>query len=214
MSSYQDPIYAMFKTFLDYHISHNRSSEQRCAPNFDVRETSDTYYLEGEFPGVVKKSDITLHWLDTHTLVIEAWVTEANPYRNWSDFTTQANIQALEGRSSTQGRIVEIDSITGEEQWGVSSSEMTNWLGERKIGKFQRLFSFPHEIDIENTSARLEDGLLYMRVPKLDIKTVKHRTAEIENFRQSDSQKWRVQWGFVRECGCSSVIIVLILIFN
>ncbi|KAI5849504.1 HSP20-like chaperone [Morchella snyderi] len=40
------------------------------------------------------------------------------------------------------------------------------WVSERAFGPFQRTFSFPGVVDIENVSASLEAGLLRIRVPK------------------------------------------------
>ena len=46
--------------------------------------------------------------------------------------------------------------------------EMPPWLilGERRIGSFRREFSFPVDVDMEKLSAKLEAGLLTIKVPK------------------------------------------------
>lgn len=40
------------------------------------------------------------------------------------------------------------------------------WVSERAFGSFQRIFSFPGFIDIDNVSASLDSGLLKIVVPK------------------------------------------------
>ena len=46
--------------------------------------------------------------------------------------------------------------------------EMPPWLilGERRIGSFRREFNFPVDVDMEKLSAKLEAGLLTIKVPK------------------------------------------------
>lgn len=40
------------------------------------------------------------------------------------------------------------------------------WVSERVFGSFQRIFSFPGSIDIDNVNASLDSGLLRIVVPK------------------------------------------------
>lgn len=44
---------------------------------------------------------------------------------------------------------------------------------ERTVGKFWRQFRMPADADVENVSARLEDGVLRIRVPKVKEQKVK-----------------------------------------
>lgn len=46
------------------------------------------------------------------------------------------------------------------------TNKLKTWVSERAFGPFQRTFSFPGVVDIENVSASLEAGLLRIRVPK------------------------------------------------
>lgn len=39
-------------------------------PRFDIRETNDAYFLDGELPGIEQK-DIDLEFTDPHTLVVK-----------------------------------------------------------------------------------------------------------------------------------------------
>jgi HSP20 family molecular chaperone IbpA len=57
-----------------YHSRHGRRHEAKFSPDFDLRETPEAYYFEGEFPGVKDCSAIKLQWIDGHTLRIEGTV--------------------------------------------------------------------------------------------------------------------------------------------
>jgi HSP20 family protein len=46
------------------------------------------------------------------------------------------------------------------------TKKLKTWVSERAFGPFQRTFSFPGVVDIENVNASLEAGLLRIRVPK------------------------------------------------
>ena len=45
--------------------------------------------------------------------------------------------------------------------------------GERRIGPFRRHFTFPEEVDMEKLVAKLDAGLLNIRVPKKGLTAVK-----------------------------------------
>ncbi|KAF8244778.1 HSP20-like chaperone, partial [Wilcoxina mikolae CBS 423.85] len=52
------------------------------------------------------------------------------------------------------------------------------WLAERTFGTFQRTFSFPTPVALEDVSAKLENGLLQIVVPKVRFEGV--RRIEVE----------------------------------
>lgn len=49
---------------------HSGSSPQMYSPYFDIRETDDAYYLDGELPGVLLK-DLEIEFEDSHRLNIK-----------------------------------------------------------------------------------------------------------------------------------------------
>src|SRR5438034_6671522 len=50
------------------------------SPRFDMRETEDTYHIEGEFPGV-SRSDIEIELSDPQTIVIKGHAKREYPSR-------------------------------------------------------------------------------------------------------------------------------------
>lgn len=54
------------------------------SPIFDVRETDEAFYFDGEFPGVRSKDDIRPQWIDKRTLVISATITKVDLEKEWN----------------------------------------------------------------------------------------------------------------------------------
>lgn len=53
------------------------------SPSFDIRETDDAYYLEGEFPGVRDPNAIFIERLGSRALLIEARATKLDLKQEW-----------------------------------------------------------------------------------------------------------------------------------
>jgi HSP20 family molecular chaperone IbpA len=64
------------------------------SPNFDIRETDDAYYLEGEFPGVRDQNAIFIERLGSRALLIEARATKLDLKQEWG-------VEADEGSDAT-----------------------------------------------------------------------------------------------------------------
>jgi HSP20 family molecular chaperone IbpA len=155
-------------------------------PNFDIRETADAYYLEGEFPGVRDRDSIFIEHLGSRGLLIEARSKKLDLSREWgigthlgsgdvapsslgpggfgraqADEHSEARAaKAVEGKASKVGK----DQKGGEQPAGL---RVHDCLSERPVGCLQRSFTFPEPVDYKNLKARLKDGLLRVRVPKV-----------------------------------------------
>lgn len=154
-------------------------------PSFDVRESSEGYYLDGELPGV-DQSNIEIEFSDPQTLVVKGH-TERN-YQSQSQSPSETETEA-EAESTPSPRrhqaTVEDDE---DEQIATSDTEVTAeaeaeaeteptkqttdlkafhfWASERSIGEFQRTFTFPGRVDQDNVRANLKNGILSVYVPK------------------------------------------------
>lgn len=60
---------------------------------------------------------------------------------------------------------------------------------ERTVGKFWRQFRMPADADVENVSARLEDGVLRIRVPKVKEEAVKKEPKVISIVSDDEGEK-------------------------
>lgn len=59
-------------------------------------------------------------------------------------------------------------SLSGERQIEDENEEVRYHRREREAGKFSRIISLPSEIDPDRIEAKLEDGILTVRVPKAE----------------------------------------------
>ncbi|KAI5838157.1 HSP20-like chaperone [Morchella snyderi] len=141
------------------------------APNFDIHETDSAYVLEGELPGLDDKSKLNIEFTDDKTLLIrgkiEKSVTRSSPDTEAADGEKKKDSQVAKQTDDSQKQV----SKQSEGQ------QLRYWVSERTVGEFQRSFSFPGGIDIDNVKANLEHGLLKIVVPKKEV--VKGRKVEI-----------------------------------
>lgn len=170
-----------------------QSSFNSFTPSFDVKETKDSYVLDGELPGITDKSSLDLTFVDPHTLVIKGRVERNNesgkPEDTAADATTTNSAPATPAESETSSTNYHAPMV--EEEGGEATVSATEgavtkaasaptevqkqqnpenpnkyWIRERYVGEFQRSFSFPHKVDHDAVKASLKDGILSVVVPK------------------------------------------------
>ncbi|MCJ1340460.1 hypothetical protein MMC09_005756 [Bachmanniomyces sp. S44760] len=159
-------------------------------PKFDVRETKDSYELNGELPGV-DHDHVSIEFSDSHTIVIkgrsEREITDGNLNAALEHTTTQdltaetskhtkgsyhkASVEDDDSEDDTAGRATPTTSTTGTETTKSSSRQpetpkSRSWINERSVGDFHRSFSFPSRVDQDNVKASLRNGILSIVIPK------------------------------------------------
>jgi len=139
-------------------------------PKFDARETDNAFELYGELPGI-ERDNINIEFTDPQTLVIRgrserAYASPTGLVGNGDE--QQASTIAEKGEEHTTMR--KDSSGNGEEYHDEDktrpASDNKYWLQERTVGEFARIFSFPSRIDQDGVSARLNNGILSVVVPK------------------------------------------------
>ncbi|KAF3939381.1 hypothetical protein ABW19_dt0208556 [Dactylella cylindrospora] len=139
------------------------------SPSFDVKETKDSYILDGELPGISDKSALDLSFVDANTLVIKGRIErnnesgrpEAAGKEGGENTHYHSPTVEEEGSSST-----EVTKTSGNTEVGPAQESDKYWVRERYVGEFQRAFSFPQNVDHEAVKASLKDGILSVVVPK------------------------------------------------
>ena len=171
---------------------HDSNNEPVFLPNFDIRETDDAYYLEGEFPGVRDTDSIFIEHLGSRGLTIEARSQKLDLSREWG-IDTEVGSGGVAPSSVGPGGLSG-DGSVGKVEAGKTSEahpaktvkakeskvrhdheaseqaaglKVHDCLSERPVGRLQRSFTFPEQVDFKNLKARLKDGLLKVRVPKV-----------------------------------------------
>ncbi|KAF9870002.1 hsp20-like protein [Colletotrichum karsti] len=168
-------------------------------PKFDVREVEDAYELHGELPGM-KKEDVSIEFTDPHTLHIRGRVertytagtppagllqqgtemsgalTDGKEERPRSASAHKATVEdENEAESTSANTVAEVDKKKDQQPQGPVDNAKY-WVSERSVGEFSRVFNFPGQISQENVSAKFQDGILTIRVPKAP----KHETRRIQ----------------------------------
>jgi HSP20 family molecular chaperone IbpA len=184
-----DREYGPFSRFLDdiFHYgravegAHGRSHKNipTFQPKFDVIELDDAYKLHGELPGLQKK-DIHVEFIEPRTLLISGKIERSSSYgslpEGWlgvtqSPVTEQGEFSGQsekEGKSKEEaqndGKNIAVEGSKGTE----TATYPKTWVSERSVGEFSRTFSFPHHIQQDETEASLDNGVLYVKIPKTE----------------------------------------------
>lgn len=193
----------------DRHFSHRHRFMNCFIPRFDLEEDSHSYYLYGELPGA-KVEDITIEAHGENTLVVYGRTNR--PYslsQNQDkenkgtppsdDGNTYVNVKASDAEKPIPGqhspaasnekpnpphhdpnRLVSHDSSTEAVN---KLPQRRTLLSERLVGEFHRTFTFPCPIAEEGVKASMENGVLYLLVPKVEGRT-RGRRIQIEQNRQ------------------------------
>jgi HSP20 family protein len=155
--------------------SNSKQSQERFfAPRFDLKESKDTYLLEGELPGIDQK-DISIEFTDEHTLIVsgrsEVKREEGTRPKEIEGGEKVAIKDAphkasVEDESATHSGEVTTTESTEVVRSGGKDPEHTYWVSERVSGSFTRSFSFPQRVDQDAVKASLKNGILSIVVPK------------------------------------------------
>lgn len=117
-------------------------------PDVDIRDAIAHYLLEIEVPGVRYSANIRCQWTSSKTLIVSGEI-ERPAYGQQKKTTSTAggerNIPATDDDEEEPPYVL---------------------VGERRIGSFKRLFTFPVDVDTEKLTAKLDAGLLCITVPK------------------------------------------------
>ena len=168
------------------------------SPSFDVCESDSAFFLEGEFPGVGTKDDITIEKLGPRTLLVESNMARFDLYDEWGlpalaplSATQSGSVEQLHhhrgaNRGMARGRDQEggdrPDNPRSEQQDVRRDADGLHIrLAERHVGYLQRSFTFPSPVDIDAMKARLRHGLLVMMIPKARDGRHESRKIDIED---------------------------------
>lgn len=165
-------------------LSHDRRgmNGRSLSPVFDLRETPTAYFLEGEFPGISGRSAIKLQWLNGRTLRVEGNVDKLDLGDEWESKGDVVKGEQSGGDEMSPSRqvvsaevpIMPINgSVAKREGNALGSGNSTlGWLNERRDGLYTRSFHFPAAVEAGSTQARLVQGLLRIKIPKVETSMV------------------------------------------
>jgi len=129
-------------------------------PDVDIRDAVSEYLIEIEVPGVKDSSDITCKWTSMKSLVVSGNVTRP-AWKSSSQHSAPLSEQRTVDKEDTKGTRNSQGDFKPLDQ-----HEPNLLVAERRIGAFRRNFYFPLDVEMEKLTAKLEAGLLRLRVPK------------------------------------------------
>lgn len=153
-----------------------RSSLKTFTPKFDLKELKDAYELHGELPGIEQK-DIDIEFSDMHTLTVkghtERSYTSGTPPAGFIESgSPKGAITEAEDTQTAHKATVEDEGaessteVVKQEEPQVPKDETKYWVSERSVGSFSRSFTFPQNVDQDNVTASMKNGILSIHVPK------------------------------------------------
>ncbi|KAJ3053407.1 hypothetical protein HK097_004351 [Rhizophlyctis rosea] len=140
-------------------------------PLVDLSETAKEYQIEADLPGA-RREDIDVEFQDGNTIILKGTIGTSSPVET----STQA-VKEAPSVDATSDAVVEPTTTTKPITSSVESAthveQPTYWERERLFGSFRRAFTFPTSIDAERVKATFRDGVLSVKVPKLEQKVNK-----------------------------------------
>lgn len=195
------------------------------APKFDIKETDNSYVLEGELPGIERKN-IGIEWVDDNTVVVRgrtemyreegkkpkaiadstsiaessgAISTETAKGKDASNSTAAASATnaASDSDKDTMSTTTNTNTTSDVGKQSQAQAQPTYHLTERTVGSFQRIFSFPGEVQHDAVKASLKNGVLMVTVPKVvkdPAQKKQARTVEVEEVKdEADMETDKMQ---------------------
>ena len=187
------PLWSLFDdTINELQRASRQSSRRPFNPRFDVKETKDSYTLEGELPGLDQKN-INIEFVDEHTIRIkghtgtgiseaveaapapqavqegtatptsDAFSVKSHQATAEDDPEEPANTSAVAEQSAPVAEASQPQSTQATES---KKTERNFWYRERSLGEFSRSFSFQSRVDQDAVRASLKNGILSIVVPK------------------------------------------------
>ena len=128
---------------------------------FDVRETGNTYVVEADLPGLSK--DAIKIEIDGAQVSISAQYAAATSVTSATSATCAT--AATSGKSATADAVGAAGNSSAAGTPGEAGQARLIYR-ERSAGAVARSFELPAEIDQEAASAKYEDGVLRLTLPK------------------------------------------------
>lgn len=134
-----------------------RSFDASSVMRTDISQTEEGYELTMELPGF-SKDEVQAELKDGYLIVSAQMASEASEAPETADQAERCSCES-DGAASSEETAVEGNA---------SSKQPQTWVRrERFFGSCQRSFYMGEDIDEEGISAKFENGLLKVRVPKM-----------------------------------------------
>nr|OQO22965.1 hypothetical protein B0A51_08025 [Rachicladosporium sp. CCFEE 5018] len=148
-----------------------RKPDQKTYPNHpdcDVSDNLSHYLVDLELPGVKDPKSVSVNWISWRSVVVSGTITRPGSRPDDQDSSKGANGNAGVAKDELALHRDDSKKIFQSKDEQEDADDLPPWLilGERRIGAFRREFHFPVDVDMEKLEAKLEGGLLRLKVPK------------------------------------------------
>ncbi|TVY34721.1 30 kDa heat shock protein [Lachnellula subtilissima] len=163
-----------------------RQTPRTFTPRFDVTETAQAYELFGEVAGL-EQQDLSIEFADAQTLIVKGKTergtsttqapevqatqpesTDASSEKSHTATVEDAEYDEADTPLATPASTATATETPSEEQKQAKAPapKPKYWVTERRVGTFERSFSFSQRIDQDAVEASLHNGVLHVVVPK------------------------------------------------
>jgi len=159
-----------------------RQSPRAFTPGFDVTEVAQAYELFGEVPGL-EQQHLSIEFADAQTLIVKGKTergasttqaieatqpesTETSSEKSHSATVEDAEYDEADTPLATPASTATATETQAEEQKQAETPKPKYWVAERRVGTFERSFSFSQRIEQDAVQASLKNGILHVVVPK------------------------------------------------
>ncbi|CAD6575613.1 MAG: hypothetical protein ASARMPREDX12_008524 [Alectoria sarmentosa] len=174
--------------------SSRQQTRRNLTPRFDVRTVGTAYEIQGEVPGIEQK-DLDIEFSDERTLVIRGRAgtegTKTNEAAEVAELTKAPDSEAVNDnvseksasyqKASVEDEYVdagaESEAAEGAKTPASTTAEVAPPVETKKaaepgfrywaVGEFEKRFSFPGRVELDNVQASLKNGILSVVVPKV-----------------------------------------------
>lgn len=146
--------------------STHKPEKETFYPDVDMRDYDTGYAIDIEVPGLSDRRSIKVEWTSKHDIMISGSLARPDiPSMILHQDPTEHGVEKTKGSK--------------EEKKDESFTPIL-LVGERRTGSFHRRFHLPVEVDAANMRAKLENGLLKIRVDKENSSVRNFGQAQIE----------------------------------
>jgi HSP20 family molecular chaperone IbpA len=150
-------------------IHHNLEHEFR-TPHVEIRETPKRFYIDVELPGMNKKEDLKLKWINNRRLLVEGKLMRPS---------IPEEEEAHKAAESAPKEDAAAEADAKHKKPIESPSHLV--IRERQFGTYARAFDFPVDVDRASLDAKLCFGVLRIAISKNEHTDKPHPEINVEH---------------------------------
>jgi len=148
-------------------------------PRVDVRETPSHFYIDIDVPGVADPANINVRWTSMRNVLITTKVERPPIEEEKAKEEAPESAKEIEQTPTSPPSVEKTETERSAPPPSGSEPHLT--VQERQIGTIMRAFNFPVDVDRDATTAKLNAGVLRLRVPKMTEEMPEHKLVLVDS---------------------------------